>query len=309
MLAARDVEPWALAVFAATGISVFLALALAVKARTGRESLTYYHHEIAILAACALAAELAHLPVLASLDAVVLGIGAFLALGRIGCLHAGCCYGAPARHGVRYGPGHVAIGFPSELSGVRLAPIQAVEAAIAATITLTGIACVAAGTAPGVALAVYVAAYGVARFVLEEFRGDAVRRYALGFSEAQWTSLALVTLAAVSGPSPRAPAALATATIAAGMLALPVWRRSRRATATCCGASTSSQPSGRRARRRGNAHLARPRPGRSPPLRLLGRHPRRRRALAERVLVASHPHGRPELVESHAGVLHALVRG
>ena len=35
--------------------------------------------------------------VAAGLDAAVLGIGAFLAFGRIGCLNAGCCHGRPAR--------------------------------------------------------------------------------------------------------------------------------------------------------------------------------------------------------------------
>jgi hypothetical protein len=225
LLAARGIALWALPLLGATGIATFLGLALAVKILSGRESLTYYHHEVAILASCAVAARAAGLPVLASLDAVVLGVGAFLACGRVGCLLAGCCHGRPSRSGVRYGAAHAAAGFPAELVGVRLAPVQAVEAVVAATITAAGVAAVAAGARPGVALLVYVSAYGVARFVLEEWRGDAGRRRLLGFSEAQWTSLGLTALAAVSGPAPRWAATAAAVAIALSMAALASSRR------------------------------------------------------------------------------------
>ena len=210
VLAAHGEPWWALPLLAATAVATSLALALAVKALTGRETLIYYHHEILVLAACALALGAAGLDVAAGLDAAVLGVGTFLAFGRIGCLNAGCCHGRPAGRGVRYAHEHVAGGFPPELVGVRLAPVQAVESAAAAAIVLAGLACVAAGAEPGVALAVYVAAYGVVRFELEESRGDAGRRRLLGFSEAQWTSLALTALAAIAYPrTAGAPIAIA----------------------------------------------------------------------------------------------------
>jgi len=57
-----------------------------------------------------------------------------------------------------------------------------------------GCGLVLAGSAPGVALEWYVVAYAVARFGLELLRGDAGRVYLLGFSEAQWTSVALPLL-------------------------------------------------------------------------------------------------------------------
>ena len=66
----------------ATSVAVFLGLALATKAVTGRETLTYYHHEIAVLAAVAGVAAALGAPVLAHLDATALGLGAFLACGR-----------------------------------------------------------------------------------------------------------------------------------------------------------------------------------------------------------------------------------
>ena len=225
VLAARGLPAWGTAVLGVTGVATFLALAMAVKVVTGRESLTYYHHEIAILGACGLALTLAGLPVRAGLDAACLALGAFLACGRIGCLAVGCCHGRPARWGVRYGPTHAKAGFPAELVGVRLAPVQGIEALAAAAITAGGLASVAAGARPGVALVLYVAGYGLARFVLEEIRGDTGRRRLAGFSEAQWTSLVLTTLAVVGAPAHTVLPTAAAATIGLAMVALSVRRR------------------------------------------------------------------------------------
>jgi prolipoprotein diacylglyceryltransferase len=226
VLAARGVALWALPLLGATGVATFLGLALAVKVVSGRESLIYYHHEVAILLTCGAAAAAAGLPVLASLDAAVLGIGAFLACGRVGCLLVGCCHGLPARRGVRYGDAHAAAGFPAELVGVRLLPVQGIEAIAAAAITAAGLLAVAAGARPGVPLLLYVSAYGLARFALEEWRGDPGRRRLGGLSEAQWTSLALTAVAAATAPAHRWAAACAAGAIAAAMLVL-AWRRRR----------------------------------------------------------------------------------
>jgi len=174
----------------ATGIVVFLTLALATKAVTGRETLVYYHHEVAVLAAAVVVAKLLGAPVLGCLDATAVGLGAFLACGRLGCLLAGCCHGRPARRGVRYGATHVADGFPGYLLDVPLAPVQALEAGCAAGLVLVCIFVVPA--APGEALATYVTGYALIRFCLEQLRGDPARRYWRGLSEAQWTSLLVV---------------------------------------------------------------------------------------------------------------------
>ena len=61
----------------------------------------------------------------------------------------------------------------------------------------------------GTAFTSFAASYGALRFALEFARGDAARPYKLGFSEAQWTSLAV--LAAV------------TAGEAAGLLPVQLW--------------------------------------------------------------------------------------
>ena len=196
--AARDLSiPVELALIA-TAIAVFLSLALATKALTGRETLTYYHHEIAVLAAVAAVAAVLGAPVLAHLDVTCVGLGAFLAFGRIGCLLSGCCYGRSARRGVAYGPEHVSRGFPEYLVGFTVVPVQAIEAVAAAALVVVCV--VAVASTPGAAFGAYVTGYAIIRFGLELVRGDPVRRYWHGLSEAQWTSLlvvfAMVALAA-----------------------------------------------------------------------------------------------------------------
>src|SRR5262249_38293875 len=133
-------------------------------------------------------------PALPYLDITILGVGAFLVFGRIGCFMVGCCHGRPYRWGVRYRDKHASAGFPRYLVGVPLFPIQLVESAIVLGVVCVGIAIALQRATPGEALAWYVAAYGVARFSLEFLRGDAERPYYLGFSQPQWISLILIAL-------------------------------------------------------------------------------------------------------------------
>jgi Prolipoprotein diacylglyceryl transferase len=204
-----------LAVIAAA-VATFLGLALATKAITGREMLIYYHHEIAVLTVAGLVTWALGAPVLRHLDATTLGLGAFLFFGRLGCLRAACCHGRPSGRGIVYGDEHRRIGFPAYLVGVPLVPVQAIEAAVVAVLVVAGVA--VAGGEPGTAFGLYVVGYALARFTLELFRGDALRRYWRGLSEAQWTSLAIASgtaVAAVAGalphPLPHVLAAVALA--------------------------------------------------------------------------------------------------
>lgn len=304
VLAAHDQPPWALPVLVATAVATFLVLALAVKALTGRESLVYYHHEILVLAVCAAVAGAVGLDVAACLDAVVLGVGAFLAFGRVGCLNAGCCHGRPAEHGVRYAPEHVAGGFPAELVGVRLRPVQGIEAAAAAAITLAGLACVTAGAEPGVALAVYVAAYGLVRFTLEEWRGDAGRRRRLGFSEAQWTSLVLTAVAAIAYPW----TAVVPVGIAAAMAVLARRGRTRAAVepAELARALERSQATGEPVPIGAGVLLSSGTAGGDRHYTLSG--PGRLDGVARELLALRHPGAEAEILP-RAGVLHAVVAG
>jgi len=180
-------------VFAA--VATFLALVFATKIVTGEERIIYYHHEIAVMLAAGFVARMMRSPVLPYLDVTILGIGAFLACGRVGCLMVGCCHGRPAPWGIRYDEEHVSEGFAPYLVGVRLFPVQAIEAIWVLLVALTGGLLILRGAAPGTALAWYTITYGTARFVLEFGRGGADRPHRWAFSEAQWLSVALILVA------------------------------------------------------------------------------------------------------------------
>jgi hypothetical protein len=178
-----------MAVLSGVGAATFTVLSAYSRDAAGRERLVYYHHQAAVLSTTTATLLIAGAPVLPYLDLVAIGLGLFLAFGRVGCLMVGCCHGRPAKVGIRYGAAHVRAGFPAHREGVRLLPIQAFEAAW--TLAAVGVAIAATWHGPGSALAAYVVTYAAGRFALEYLRGDGARPYLLAVSEGQWTSLAL----------------------------------------------------------------------------------------------------------------------
>ena len=222
LTAARGLPLAPAMLFVAVGACVFLLLVAATKLVTGTEYIVYFHHEIAILAAGAALLRGLGVPALPYLDLAMIGILVFLGFGRIGCLMVGCCHGRPAAAGVCYGPRHVEAGFPEELAGVRLVPVQALESATALLVAGWGTA-LALTAAPGSALAWCVVAYGASRFfMLEPLRGDR-RPSAFGLSHAQWLAAvrAAVVLVAVGAgllPFGAATFALAAATCLGAVL-------------------------------------------------------------------------------------------
>lgn len=182
-----------LVVLIASAITAFLMLAMSTKVFTGRENMTCYHHQIVVMIVMAALLGYLRQPVLPYLDVMLLSIGLFQACGRVGCLMVGCCHGRPHSFGVCYREEHVAAGFTPCYVGVRLFPVQAVEAVWVLCVVSVGVALVWQGSAPeGTTLSWYVVAYALGRFVFEFARGDMERPYLYGFSEAQWTSLLLV---------------------------------------------------------------------------------------------------------------------
>ncbi|HYB76581.1 MAG TPA: prolipoprotein diacylglyceryl transferase family protein [Candidatus Bathyarchaeia archaeon] len=212
-----------------TVILTFYVLMMITKILASGEVIIYYHHEIAVIATSALFLRLTGQPVLPYLDVLVLGLGVFLACGRIGCLIVGCCHGRPCRWGVRYGSAHADAGFPRDLVGVRLFPIQAVESALALCIVSAGWLLLLARHAPGSVLVGYVIAYGCGRFCLEFFRGDAGRPYLWDFSEAQWTSGILAVAVSIGASVRILPASkwhwIVPACLGIAMVVLTAWRR------------------------------------------------------------------------------------
>jgi hypothetical protein len=190
----QGLSPWVMLGLVGVAVAAFFALSFVTKIILGYEQLVYYHHEIAVMASCASALWLFRQPALPYLDATLLGIGLFLAFGRIGCLMVGCCHGRPHAWGVSYREEHARAGFSPALVGVRLFPIQAIESLWVFAVVLVGSLLVWSGKPAGTALAWYVVMYDLGRFCFEFARGDTGRPYYGGFSEAQWISLGLTAL-------------------------------------------------------------------------------------------------------------------
>jgi hypothetical protein len=141
----RGLSPLVMVVIILAAVLTFFGLALATKIVTGEESLIYYHHEIAVMSVVTVVLWLLGQPILAYLDVTLLGIGAFLVCGRIGCLMVGCCHGRPHRWGVCYRAQHATAGFPAYYVGIRLFPIQAVESLWVFFVVCTGTLLVLSG--------------------------------------------------------------------------------------------------------------------------------------------------------------------
>lgn len=214
-----------------TGIVIltFYLLMTVTKILAGREVIIYYHHEIAVIATSTLFLRTTGQRALPYLDILVLGLGLFLALGRIGCLMVGCCHGRLCSWGIEYGEDHAGTGFPHYLVGVRLFPIQALESILAFSIVVWGLFLLSKEHQPGSIFLFYVVTYGCGRFCLEFLRGDAARPYLYGFSEAQWTSLLLAIAALVAEHGRIIPTArwhtAATIAIVAAVLLTQLRRR------------------------------------------------------------------------------------
>ncbi len=181
------------------GAATFFLLAIVAKIITGEETIVYYHHEIAIIVFCSITLKLLNYPVLPYIDITLLGIGTFLAFGRIGCFNVGCCHGRPGRFGYHYGEHHVDDGFTWYYRGVTLLPVQLIESGFVFCIVITGSFLLMRHALPGTVLILYTVVYGAFRFAIEFFRGDPERPYYKGLSEAQWTTLLLVTVSLVLG--------------------------------------------------------------------------------------------------------------
>ncbi|MBX3745460.1 MAG: prolipoprotein diacylglyceryl transferase [Verrucomicrobiae bacterium] len=127
-------------------------------------------------------------------DILAPGVALGHAIGRIGCLLNGCCFGRACElpWAIRYGADH-------ETRGIPVHPTQVYEAGLSLA--------VAGGLAwlfgrrrfEGQVFAVYLMAYGVIRSVVEWFRGDypASALYFERVTPAHWISAGLVAVGVV----------------------------------------------------------------------------------------------------------------
>ncbi|MCL2694707.1 MAG: prolipoprotein diacylglyceryl transferase [Clostridiales bacterium] len=131
-----------------------------------------------------------HIPLLPMLDVAAAPLALGHALGRIGCLMGGCCYGQEvcAAHPFAIVYPEVSLGAPPN---VPLLAVPLLEAVFLVILAIALALLFVRARQRGLTVAVYLLAYSVWRFVLEFFRGDAVRGVYAGLSTSQYVSLAL----------------------------------------------------------------------------------------------------------------------
>lgn len=198
----------------------FIIVVTIASAVVGRERIVFYQTACAGVAAMAIVAAIVGVRVERLVDLATLGIGIFLVFGRIGCFSVACCHGTLG-HGVTYGPPHAAVGFWHRWVGRGLWPVQLFEAG--ATLAFVAIALAHSHT-PGTAALVFIEAYTLLRFALELIRGDAVRPYLRGASEAQWFA-AVIAIACAIWRRGIATSAIAIAVVSALVVLVALRRR------------------------------------------------------------------------------------
>ena len=124
-------------------------------------------------------------------DLFAVCIPLFHVFGRIGCFLSGCCYGIESRFGFVV-HGNTLI---PENNDVRRLPVALIEAACNLAIFLVLLRLFYKRKESGKMIFDYMLMYPAVRFVLEFFRGDAVRGFFLGLSTSQWISVGLLTVA------------------------------------------------------------------------------------------------------------------
>ena len=124
------------------------------------------------------------------------------AIGRLGCLAAGCCYGRPTSlpWGIRLG-GNPASVTPRELWGIPLHPTQLYESAANVVIGFFLLKALLPRVKrrellPGTVFLAYLVLYGAARFVIEFFRYDDRGATVPPFAVSQWLALGCIAAAA-----------------------------------------------------------------------------------------------------------------
>jgi phosphatidylglycerol:prolipoprotein diacylglycerol transferase len=152
---------------------------------------------IAAVIAAAVLLRRYNLPTLPTFDVIAPSLAIGHAIGRIGCLMAGCCWGA--RCDLPW-----AITYTSELAAQRLGtplhtgvhPFPVYSAIFNFSLYLVLAWIYKQRLAPGRVFATYLVLYGIGRFLLELTRGDQARQFVFGglLSTSQFISIILILL-------------------------------------------------------------------------------------------------------------------
>lgn len=128
--------------------------------------------------------------IISLLDLIAPSIPLIHGFGRLGCFFAGCCYG------IEY-TGRFHVTFRESIAAPNLMPlfpVQLVESGVNFVLFILLMLYARKLRKPGNILGVYIICYSIIRFILEFFRGDAVRGLFFGISTSQWISLPLLIL-------------------------------------------------------------------------------------------------------------------
>ena len=127
------------------------------------------------------------LPLREFADIATPAIPLFHTFGRIGCFLSGCCFGIECRLGFTMQNSVVEVA-----NGVRRLPVQLIESALNFGLFLMLAYLLKKERFAGKLLVVYLALYSLMRFVLEFWRGDALRGFVFGLSTSQFISVIIL---------------------------------------------------------------------------------------------------------------------
>ena len=141
------------------------------------------------------------LPFFRTADLFMPGLALGHAIGRLGCLAAGCCHGREA-FDVSW-----AIQFPNTPSslapaGIPLYPTQLMESAVSLLVFLVLVGLRKRRRFEGGLLLTYLVLYGLARILLEPFRGEEAKSFVIShwLSTSQFISILLILTAVALYP-------------------------------------------------------------------------------------------------------------
>lgn len=127
-------------------------------------------------------------------DLFAVSIPLFHAFGRIGCFLGGCCYGVECSWGFTVYDNTL---IPS-VNGVQRLPIALIEAGINILIYIALVYLYKKCILKNRLVYMYVLMYAPARFIIEFFRGDAIRGSFAGLTTSQWVSVLLLLFVGIS---------------------------------------------------------------------------------------------------------------
>lgn len=127
-------------------------------------------------------------------DLFAVSIPLFHAFGRVGCFLGGCCYGIESSFGFTVYDNTMV----PDINGVSRLPIALIEAVVNLCIFLILLRLYKKCVLSERLVYMYVLMYAPARFIIEFFRGDAIRGSFAGLTTSQWISVLLILFVGIS---------------------------------------------------------------------------------------------------------------